>query len=82
MTSRPHSRPHAYSGAENLSEGMYPRCVKMEGEPEPGGKSRASCAFANNVGLWVPGLISLAVRMRTTGLGLALEVERRGKKSG
>lgn len=47
----------------------------MEGEANPAGTSRVSCAFANNAGLWVPGLISLAVRMRTTGPGLALGVE-------
>lgn len=51
----------------------------MEGETAPAGKGRVSCAFANNVGLWVPGLISLAVTARTTGPGLALGVEE-GKK--
>lgn len=44
-------------------------------------KRRVSCAFANNVGLRVPGLISLAVGMRTTGPGLARGVKRRGKNT-
>lgn len=53
---------------------------KMEGETDPAGKGRDSCAFANNAGLWVPGLILLAVRMRTTGPGLALGVAEVKKK--
>lgn len=52
----------------------------MGGETDPAGKGRVSCAFANNVGLWVPGLISLAVRMRTTGSGLALGEEQKKRK--
>lgn len=52
----------------------------MGGETDPAGKGRVSCAFANNVGLWVPGLISLAVRMRTTGSGLALGEEQKKKE--
>lgn len=52
----------------------------MGGETDPAGKGRVSCAFANNVGLWVPGLISLAVRMRTTGPGLALGEEQNKKE--
>jgi len=52
----------------------------MEGEMDPAGKDRGSCAFVNNVGLRVSGLISLAVRMRTTGPGLALGLEGREKK--
>lgn len=53
---------------------------KMEGETDPAGKSGVSCAFDNTVGLWVPGLISLAVRMRTTGPGLAVGVKEPKKK--
>ena len=53
----------------------------MEGETDPAGKGRVSCAFANNVGLWVPGLISLAVKKRTTGPGLAQGLEEEEKKA-
>lgn len=53
---------------------------KMEGETDPAGKGRISFAFANNVGLWVPGLISLDVRTRTTGPRLALRGEGEEKK--
>lgn len=46
----------------------------MKEETHTPGRQKAtfSPALANNVGLWVPGLISLAVRLRTTGPRLAL----------
>lgn len=47
----------------------------MKEETHTPGRQKAafSPALANNVGLWVPGLISLAVRLRTTGPRLALQ---------
>lgn len=86
MTPRPssaHTHTHTCRGWKavrgNCSPGVLSES-KMEGETDPAGKGRVSCAFANNVGLWVPGSISLAVTMRTTGPGLALGVEEKKKK--
>lgn len=83
MRAHTHTHTHIYWGWKpvrgNCNPGLLSKS-KMEGETDPAGKGRGSFASANNVGLWVPGLISLAVTMRTTGPGLALGLEEEGEK--
>lgn len=46
----------------------------MKEETHPAGTGTVSRALANNVGLWMPSLISLAVRPSSTGPRLALRM--------
>lgn len=44
---------------------------KMEGDTDSTGEVKGSCAFTKTAALEMKGLISLAVRLRTTGCRLA-----------